>query len=66
MQHALGDLNRPGEQSFSERQIFERALERLASEYAAVMQIERDAARALIRGKLEDRGVASNGCRAPN
>ena len=62
----LRDLHRAGEQSFSERQIFERALERLASEYAAVMLIERDAARALIRSKLEGRGVASSGCRVPN
>jgi len=62
----LRDLHRAGEQSFSERQIFERALERLASEYAAVMLIERDAARAQIRKKLEGRGVASSECRVPN
>ena len=62
----LRDLNRSGEQSFSERQIFERALERLASEYAAVMLIERDAVRTLIRKKLEGRGVAGSVCRVPN
>jgi CarD family transcriptional regulator len=54
----LRDVHRSGEQSFSEREIFERALDRFVDEFAAVKEIERDAARKTIIGKLTGREQA--------
>jgi CarD family transcriptional regulator len=51
----LRDVHRCGEQSFSEKQIFDRALDRLAGEFAAVKEIEREAARETIMAKLTER-----------
>lgn len=55
----LRDLHRTGEQSHSERQIFDLALARFAAEYAAVMGIERDIAQAQILENLEHRAAAT-------
>jgi CarD family transcriptional regulator len=44
----LRDLHREGEQTFSEKQIFDRALERLAAEFSPVMQMDDSQARARI------------------
>ena len=52
----LRDLYRPGEQSFRERQIVKRALDRLTAETAVVMGVEYSKAQQQIVEKLLSRG----------
>ncbi len=55
----LRDLYRASGQSFSERSVFDSALERLSAELAAVMQTDRDTARDNITALLAARDAAT-------
>lgn len=57
----LRDLNRAGERSFSEQQVFHRAVTRLAAEIAAVFRIDRDAAQQKIINRLGSRSSLAEG-----